>query len=1136
MVNYLLKLLYLLSFALIVIFTYYSKDFSFHIESFDGGYLNYIIPILMFYFIYKSLNYISGNKKIIFTPLKIFGYFLLQLFILSILFFTLNNESGALGITLFFKIIGFLFIPVLIIFGSISFGRFILNKINGFQSESHIFQFLFSIGIGFFIFNTLLAIFGFLGFYNLYSVSGILFIIIGISYKEFISLIISVYSYKIEVENHNFNENASFIQNINPFLLTSEFLFIFISFLISVNFINILRPMPIGWDDLGVYMNFPNLMAASGKILPLGMVSWQTFTGIGYMFGSATQSFFLNNVGGVMSVLVIILSFYDLLKSKFKTFINIPLLSGAIFLSMPMIIFQQAKDMKLDPGLFFISAIIIYLVIYIFTKYLGWTDKIEQSGIEIIEENSQNKKSFEVKIENKTSNGFFSYFSKYTHIGETDIFSNKSYLIYLLLIGVLAGFAFSIKVTTLLLISGILGILFYSKLGMAGFISYISIYVGIFTKAGLWDMMFVVYPKDDMEFRNKFFIYSFLFGIILLAYSIYKYSLKSFKNLIILTLLFLVGVGVGVSPWGIKNIVSLNGEKITIGGILGGKGESFNLDYTKIYTQVEIDEINKKNDTSLTINASGTTTNEDMGRYFGYEKGINNYIKLPYNLTMQANQKGEFTDITFIFLALIPAIILFLAFKFELLSLGVFALSLIPLGFFFNPKIGEYMTNIFTKFELPSGYIILALFFFIPFLYIMYSLNREKYSILFKLNLVFAVFYIFLWTISAFGIVWYGVAMYYSLLFAIAIGAYYISSYSNKNSQKELIIKFSGSLIVFFIVLVYFFNSSFPHGFTNLKTASYDNYKAGITNNYISIFDSHSDYYDALVELNIKPEKRVDLVKYIISKIKNDKIKNIIIQNNINDLIKLNLALKELSNYDEKNQNIELIEVRKQSKDLKSELYKNVLYPTKEYKNELGIYRIGTFLKYFIADNNKRLLDDSMVTEFGKFIYNKDNFDIGVDRMKKLGVNYFLVDLNAATIDRDPRHDLTARFENLLKTFTSSKLELVQTDSTCLKIALEDYTKSSKTKEDLDKYIRFAGVNYESYTSSGETINRGVKQFGCYNYILDLIKNNKVDEKNYSYLLPIKQYIDKNNIPSDQLSDFFRNYVGYGWMVLFRIK
>ena len=200
---------------------------------------------------------------------------------------------------------------------------------------------------------------------------------------------------------------------------------------------------------------------------------------------------------------------------------------------------------------------------------------------------------------------------------------------------------------------------------------------------------------------------------------------------------------------------------------------------------------------------------------------------------------------------------------------------------------------------------------------------------------------------------------------------------------------------------------------------------------------------------------------------------------------------------------------------MRSELYKNILYPSKEIKNNSWIYRIWTFLKYFISDNQKRLLDDSMTLEFNKYIYNDDT-KIWVERMKKLWVNYFLVDLNAATIDKDPRHDLTSRYEKLLYTFTSDNLELVQSDSICLKIALEDYKKSQKSESDKEKYLRLAWVNYESYTSSWETINRWVKQLECYNYILDLIKDNKIDSSNYSYLNSLKDYLAKNNITNQE--------------------
>jgi len=73
--------------------------------------------------------------------------------------------------------------------------------------------------------------------------------------------------------------------------------------------------------------------------------------------------------------------------------------------------------------------------------------------------------------------------------------------------------------------------------------------------------------------------------------------------------------------------------------------------------------------------------------------------------------------------------------------------------------------------------------------------------------------------------------------------------------------------------------------------------------------------------------------------------------------------------------------------------------------------------------------------------------------MKKLGLSYLLVDLNAATIDRDPRHDLTRRYEEMLKTFTSNKLKLIETDSICLKIALEDYKKSDKSAVAMSNYM-----------------------------------------------------------------------------------
>jgi len=76
---------------------------------------------------------------------------------------------------------------------------------------------------------------------------------------------------------------------------------------------------------------------------------------------------------------VLVLAISDLLKSKVKTFVNIPLLTGTIFISLPMVVFQQAKDMKIDPGLFFISIITLYLVLkyYLRLNNISYLEKVK---------------------------------------------------------------------------------------------------------------------------------------------------------------------------------------------------------------------------------------------------------------------------------------------------------------------------------------------------------------------------------------------------------------------------------------------------------------------------------------------------------------------------------------------------------------------------------------------------------------------------------------------------------------------------------------------------------------------------------------------------------------------------------------
>jgi hypothetical protein len=161
--------------------------------------------------------------------------------------------------------------------------------------------------------------------------------------------------------------------------------------------------------------------------------------------------------------------------------------------------------------------------------------------------------------------------------------------------------------------------------------------------------------------------------------------------------------------------------------------------------------------------------------------------------------------------------------------------------------------------------------------------------------------------------------------------------------------------------------------------------------------------------------------------------------------------------------------------------------------------------------------------------------------MKIGGLKYLLVDLNAATIDRDPRHDLTNRFENLLHTMKAKNLKLIDTDNTCLQLALDEYKNGKLQKK--DEFIDIAGTNYESYREvNGATtmIYRGEKQRNCFNYMISYFRTNPTG--GYTYLEPIRTALSKIDATAtpeqqqQQMGAIFSQYVGQSWFALFEIQ
>ncbi len=230
-------------------------------------------------------------------------------------------------------------------------------------------------------------------------------------------------------------------------------------------------------------------------------------------------------------------------SSTGKSFINLPLLAATMFYAMPMVIFQQAKDMKLDPGLFFVSVIGIYGMIYLFLRY---KENLEAT-------NEQDKKA----LNNEDT--------------PLEFFSHHKNLAYILIIGVIVGLAFAIKFTTLMLILGLIGVIFYAKLGLAGFVGYFALFVSIFTKGNLWAQLNVSYPKDDVKLLTYITAGSLLVSLVCFVISFYKYRSEAFKKAFLVTLVFLLGIAIPVTPWIIKNVTEAGVSGNIVTNMLSGK-------------------------------------------------------------------------------------------------------------------------------------------------------------------------------------------------------------------------------------------------------------------------------------------------------------------------------------------------------------------------------------------------------------------------------------------------------------------------------------------------------------------------------------------------------------------------------------
>ncbi len=1086
--------------SLSIILMYYSRFYSNvdHIES-TNGFLGYIVTIGLFYWGYKLISILSWWKRLSFNFWSILGIIFLHILILSFTYsgFPEIRQSPfmqwtwANWLTLFIHICTLLIYPLLLVLITRGLGFSLANvALPEWKNIDIRLRVPAEITLWFIVFVIGLLIVGSLWHYTLISLILILICMTLWGYPWHKETYQDIQNRSIEIDNHNFD---SWIKaGFNLKLLSIEFWFFFLAFLLGIALINIIRPMPIGWDDLGIYMNFPKIMATTGSLLEwAGMYSWQLVTGTGFLFAyTAAQAFYVNQLGGILAVIAIIstLSYAFEQKGK-KSLLSLPILFAAIYYAMPMTVFQQAKDMKLDPAYLFFSI----------------------SGIMLL-----------------------------FHAWKYSLHEKKHNLFLLGFIGLIIGFTFTVKLTSIMLILACLGVITYRLLSFSGYIGFFFIFLAIFTKLKLWSMMNVVMPKDNPELINSVSLILVILGIIFLWYSLWSskkegITIKLFYSWGISSLIFLIWVLIGTSPWLVKNAWELNMESFKQNpvSILWWSSWPTPYAYESLFTKEELEE--KKSLRSQNMTTNGQSQNEDFGRYFWYENGLNNYLKLPANLTFQKNQWGEFTDITYIFLALLPGLLLFVEWKRLYTVLAWVGMMLcFVVYYYFNKKVGWLLSNFFWEFNLiiePNNWksywyaVLLAINFLIVGFFHFGTKDTENNKHLREV-IVFMGIYVFLFIIAAFWIVWYGIVMYFGFFLIMGYSALSFTSEDEESYRKEWgTLHLTIATLLFIFIATYFLRSAFPHGWNNLKSAYYNEYKYNTLSQEESIFAYRSDYLVPIATMNLKSIPKI--FDGIESKMKSKQMKEFLEKTDIKTL-----PLDVLhSSFIMKYRNVSDTTFRDDVRALGQYVYSQVLYPPKDNQNTGWIYRIGTFMTYLINENAKRYLDDSLLMTFGDYFYDISP-EKTINRMKSLGLKYLLVDLNAATIDKDPRHALTDRAEKLLVTMNAPNLKLVKTDNFCIELAIAE-RKKWKILTD-QEFIDIAGTNYESYRN-GNTIYRNQKLANCHTYIIWIINNKSASE--YPIIEAIQSEVIAENAAQDtrKLQAILSKYVGQSWFALFEI-
>ncbi|MDD4319819.1 MAG: hypothetical protein PHW10_05870 [Candidatus Peribacteraceae bacterium] len=397
---------------------------------------------------------------------------------------------------------------------------------------------------------------------------------------------------------------------------------------LALNFLTVVRPFPIGWDDLGSYLNRPRLLVSYGTfIFSMSSFQWEYLTSLGFLlFGydsifGATASMLINWNAGLLAVLVAYLFARTFLAAGRPAAAGAGLLSALFYYSLPLVGHFSYADMKIDNAVFMAGSLAMFCVF----RFLFLPDEDEDSGA--------------------------------SALGRVPLPRGWPWLV---LGGLFAGFAFGVKVTAVMVILALLTVLLGTVhwAGLAAGLSF-GFFALLFQGVINLDKILARLGVPSSGAINSFFSAPvfFVLTVVFLLVAFFRRRRMTMVALMA-TVLFILGAAVAVAPWILHNnyldgrilqrpVLSAPNNLTPVINIQSAEAWSPNV-------RVLPQDLRLDPKSPMCVSTGGE---EELDRYWGFREGWGHYLTLPWRTVMNIDSVGYYVTTSFALL-LFPLLLL----------------------------------------------------------------------------------------------------------------------------------------------------------------------------------------------------------------------------------------------------------------------------------------------------------------------------------------------------------------------------------------------------------------------------------------------------------------------------------------------